>query len=64
MEWARLIVEVVTKLGMVIVEAVSRGDDSVLDAKVGDLLGPELRTTIAKQAADERARRKFGAPPA
>lgn len=60
MEWVRLGLEIGTKLVTIIVDALSRGDDSVLDAKVSDLLGPELRTTIAKRAADQRAAEKFG----
>lgn len=62
MEWASLALQLAMRLGMVIIEAVSRGDDTVLDARVGDLLGAEMRTTIAREIAEARARAKFGAP--
>ena len=60
MEWARLGLDIAFRLGAIIVEALARGDDAVLDAKVGDLLGGELRNAIAKRAADARAAEKFG----
>ncbi len=61
MEWVRLGFEVASALGTVIVTALARGDDTVLDMRVRDLLGDELKSVIAKRVADARAAEKFGA---
>ena len=61
MEWVRLGFEIAGALGTVIVTALARGDDTVLDMRVRDLLGDELKSVIAKRAADARAAEKFGA---
>lgn len=55
MEWLRIGFEIAFKIGERIADALSRGDDAVLDQRVGDLLGTELRTSIAKRAAEQRA---------
>ncbi len=61
MEWVRLGFEVASALGTVVITALARGDDTVLDMRVRDLLGDELKSVIAKRVADARAAEKFGA---
>jgi hypothetical protein len=58
--WVQLAWQVGSKLAEVIIGAVSRGDTSWMDAKIGDLLGGDLRTTLARKAAEAEARAKFG----
>lgn len=58
--WIELGLKIAMKLGEVIVSALSRGDASVLDRKVSDLLGPELQTTIMRRIAEAEAAKKFG----
>ena len=60
MEWLELAFKIAAKLGEVIIGAISRGDTAVLDQKIGDVLGHELRTTLARRAADAEAVAKFG----
>lgn len=59
MEWLRIGMELLGKLVPVVVDALQRGDDSVLDQKVSELLGHELRTTIVRRAAEQRAQERF-----
>lgn len=59
MEWVRLGLELTMKLGEIIVGALVRGQDDVLDQRVSDLLGAELRTSIARRAAEIRAAERF-----
>ncbi len=58
-QWIELGWKIGSKLGEVILTAIARGDTSVLDQKVSDLLGPELRTTIARMLAEREAAKKF-----
>lgn len=60
MEWARFAFEVGMTLSRAIFDAVTKGDSSILDKPVRELLGGELATTLAKKAADAKAREKFG----
>lgn len=60
MDWVKLVLEIVFRLGAVIHEALKNGDDSVLDRRVNELLGEELRSSVAKRIADARAEAKFG----
>lgn len=48
------------QVGAVIVGAIVKGDESILDKPVREVIGSELATTVAKKAADARAALKFG----
>lgn len=57
--WVQLAWQVGSKLAEVIIGAVARGDTSWMDQKVSDLLGGELRTTLARRAAEAEAAARF-----
>jgi len=59
MEWASLAFEIGLALARAIFMAIEKGDASILDRPVRELLGAPLATTLAKRAADARAGARF-----
>lgn len=64
MEWAQLIVEVLTALGREIAKALKAGDWSVLDKPIKEILPTKLRVTLERKRAEAAAAAKFGPRPA
>jgi hypothetical protein len=61
MEWAQIIVQVLSAVGTFVLEAVKSGNvAAALEKPLSEILPHELRTTIAKRAADDAAAKKFG----
>lgn len=64
MEWATILVQVLSAVGAFVLEAIKDGNlTAAIDKPLSEILGRELRSTIAKREADEAAARKFGAQP-
>lgn len=59
-ELVLLIVEAGTELVKALIAAFAKGDTSVLQKPVHEILPTPLLTTLAKKAADEAAKAKFG----
>lgn len=60
MELATLILKMVLALGQAVAEAFDRGDWSILDRPVKDLLPLELKVSLARKRAELEAKAKFG----
>lgn len=58
-EWAVLIIKVVAALGTEIAKALGKGDWSVLDRPVKDILPDDLKITLARKRAEAEAAAKF-----
>jgi hypothetical protein len=57
------IIQALVTVGMTIYQAVSSGDDSILDKPLRELLPTPLKTELAKVAAEAAAAQKFGPRP-
>lgn len=60
MEWLKFGLDIAGVLVPKIIEAFQHGDDAITTRSIDDILGHELRLTIAKRLADIRAAEKFG----
>lgn len=64
MEWAQIVISILTAVGNFIVDAIQKGGvDKALEVPLSDILPHDLKTTIAKRQADDEAAKKFGATP-
>lgn len=61
--WVDLSWRVGSAVAGAVMSGISRGDLSVLDSRISDLLAGELRTTLALRAADAAAAAKLGPLP-
>lgn len=59
---AQIVLSVASAVGGLVLEAITKGDASVLDRPLKDILPHELRSEIAKRIADEAAAKKFTPP--
>jgi len=64
MEWASIIVQILSAVGSFVLEAIKAGSvDAALDRPLREILPHELRSEVAKRIADEAAAAKFGTAP-
>jgi len=56
---AQIVLSVVQAIGGLLIEAFSKGDASILDKPLKDILPAELRAETAKRLADAAAAAKF-----
>lgn len=63
MELAQIILAIVQVVGTFIMNAVQNGSlDAALEQPLSSIIPRDLKTSLAKKAADEAAARKFGTP--